>query len=310
MRRALLFALALSGAHGPLAGAARADWAAAANEPLTSSAPRPELTPIGPALRVRLRADGPTWTARVYECERPVDAALSEDPGCGMLVLKSGKESRYLLLDGDYAVSAPRLLAVKQPQQRSGLVLVDARGLTGHADTWTTQLIEDDGRGPRLVMRAVIDSCSWGDDGAKCTPVRPAARYLDVEGDGDLDLELSFQGGNGMRRRDLFARQASGRFLLPARYVASDSAIAELHKIAAPIGVEAPSAPPPKCAWSVKAPRSPIKAHGQRGGKGPMVGTLADQAPVELAEVRGGWSRLSVPLAGWVPTASLVERCL
>ena len=42
---------------------------------------------------------------------------------------------------------------LKQPDKRNGLVLVDARGLTGHADTWTTQLIEDDGRGPRRFDR-------------------------------------------------------------------------------------------------------------------------------------------------------------
>jgi hypothetical protein len=225
-----------------------------------------------------------------------------------MLQLKSQCEIRFLLLDGDYVVNQPRLFAVRQPDGRKGLLEVDARGLSGHADVWTAQLIEDDGGGPRLVMRTIIDACAWGDDGAKCTSVRPIARYVDADADGDLDLELSFQGGNGVSRRDVFVRQANGRFSLPARYTAPDSFIAEMHKIAPPVGVEVSSTPAPTCTWSVKAPHG-LKAFRARGGQGPVVATLADETKVEVAEVRNGWSRLNVPLAGWVPSSGVVERC-
>jgi hypothetical protein len=96
-----------------------------------------------------------------------------------------------------------------------------------------------------------------------------------------------------LSRRD-FVQSADGAW----SYLTADSFIAEMHKLAPPLG-----------AWSVKAPHTALKAHRQQAGQGPVVGTLENGAKVALAEVRRSWSRLNVPLAGWVPSSGLVESC-
>lgn len=271
---------------------------------------RQVTTATGSPLRLRFRPKAANWTARVHFCERPADASFSEDPGCGMLVMASGAERRYLLIDPDLAVNKPQLSAVRLPDGQKALLLVEARGFEQHTDTWVAHLIEEGDDGPRVALQVVIDVCSWGDDGAKCTPVRPSARAFDADQDGDLDLELSFQGGNGMKQRDLFVRQANGRFLLPARYLDPQTFIPQTHKDFAPAQhADAPSQPPAACPVTVQAPRAPLKLHAQRDGRGPVVGTLAHESAVGVAEVRGAWSRLNVPQAGWVPSASL-KRCV
>jgi hypothetical protein len=153
---------------------------------------------------------GPAWTAGVWTCQ-PFLESLEGDQGCAVIELRQGEDARYVLVDGANAVAQPQLSIVPRPGGGAALMLVEARGLFHHADTWHAHLVEDDGTGPRLVLRVIIADCGGDERGFGCGVVRARARYADLDRDGDLDVEISPSVGG--RRR--FLRDGAG-FVRPA----------------------------------------------------------------------------------------------
>ena len=296
---------------------------------LTPACHAPPLEPLTPPLEVRFVEGGPTWTARVHGCASPEDSA-SPDPGCAVLLLIAGGERRCWTIDRETRVVAPSL-RIAPRGSGAALVLVEARGLEEHADVFHLHLLEDEGSGPRVTLRAAISACSWGDEGDSCGVVRADSVVLrDLDRDGDLDLDVTVSGGED-GRRFRFVREPRGGFTFPdalrdpERYVGSF-----YEEIAPPIGdasrmtsptTPAPSAPttptppspappaPGACSWVANDASSPLNVRASPGPRGAVVGSLPLGTRVEVAERRGRWARLSAPVAGWAWAASLEERC-
>jgi hypothetical protein len=64
-----------------------------------------------------------------------------------------------------------------------------------------------------------------------------------------------------------------------------------------------------ECAWVVEDPSPPLNVRGGPAATTPVVGTVDNGTALALVERRGRWARIEAPVAGWVYTRSLRERC-
>jgi hypothetical protein len=182
--------------------------------PLAREPQFPLLGPTSADVRVRFLRGGPTWTATVFGC-RGVDERI-EDPGCGVLMLRSGEDRRYMLVDGQFDVAVPALQRVQRPDGGEALMLVEARGLQHHTDVWHAHLVEDEGSGPRLAFTLHLASCGDGDEeGFGCGMVGVRARYVDTDRDGDRDVVVTARASG---------RTSESASRLPTRTVLRDGA--------------------------------------------------------------------------------------
>jgi hypothetical protein len=154
-----------------------------------SPEPMLELTqPTSEEIRIRFRSDGPTWRAQAFACDGPIEPIEYDEPGCGALRLTSDAGTRVMTIDLDRRSWSLWLRAIGRPDGSRALLLVEQRSVPGQATEWTLHLLEDDGRGPHLVLRTGFPvPC----EEEPCPDVvHPRARYADVDRDGALDFVL------------------------------------------------------------------------------------------------------------------------
>lgn len=84
------------------------------------------------------------------------------------------------------------------------------------------------------------------------------------------------------------------------------AAMATFHVGSVPAPAPSSSSP---CPWEVNDPAPPLRARASFSSHAAIVGTLENGARVTLVERHGRWARITAPVAGWIWTENLEERC-